>query len=125
MPVEEIGESRRQLDPEDLGYVVYPVFLSYAAKRMELLQDEGVDDDEHMQEVQKAFDLFTHNGPGPIHVAHLKRVARLLKEDVSDDQLVNMVRIANGRTDKRGWEAGVTMTEFERVLEAAGAWRRS
>lgn len=118
-------EWRQQLDSDNTGYVMYPVFLSYAARRMELLQDEEVDDEEHMQEVQKAFELFTHNGPGPIHIGHLKRVARLLKEDVSDDQLVNMVRVANGRIDRRGWEAGVTMTEFERVLEAAGAWRRN
>ena len=123
MPVEELREWRQQLDPDNEGYVTYPLFLSYAARRMENLQEEEVDDDEHMEEVQRTFDLFTHNGPGPIHVAYLKRVARLLKEDVSDEQLINMVRIANGRTDKRGWEAGVTMTEFERVLEAAGAWR--
>jgi Ca2+-binding EF-hand superfamily protein len=92
---------------------------------MEQIQDGDVDDDEHMQEVQKAFDLFTHNGPGPIHVAHLRMVASKLKENVSDEQLMNMVRVANGRTEREGWKAGVTMTEFEKVLDAAGAWRRS
>jgi Ca2+-binding EF-hand superfamily protein len=124
IPVEDLKQVRQELQPDEEGYITYDSFLVYASQRLELQQDEEVDDEEHMAEVHRAFDLFTHNGPGPIHIAHLRRVARQLKEEVSDEQLINMIRIANERTDKRGWEAGVTMTEFERVLDQAGAWRK-
>jgi Ca2+-binding EF-hand superfamily protein len=123
--VDDLIGLRQELDPDRTGWVQYDLFLPFAQERMEELQDAEADDDEHMQEVQKAYDLFTHNGPGPIHVAHLRMVASKLKEKVTDEQLMNMVRVANGRPEREGWKAGVTMTEFEKVLDAAGLWKRS
>jgi len=119
-----MGELRLILDPTHTNWVTYPDFLSYAARRMLEASSHGSEDDEaHMKEVQSAFGLFTHSGPGPIHIAHLRRVARTLKEDVTDEELKNMIVQANGRKGKGSWESGVTMGEFERVLGEAGVWK--
>jgi Ca2+-binding EF-hand superfamily protein len=120
--IDDHDEMRELLDPQGDGWVTYSVFLNYAAPRLFHAGHE-VDDDEHMEEVQKAFDQFTQNGPGPISFAHLRRVSKMLKLEVNDEQLANMIKVANGREGKRGWEAGVTMTEFERVLGDAGMWK--
>jgi Ca2+-binding EF-hand superfamily protein len=120
--------ARNDLDPDFTGYVPYGKFLPYASSHINLggqSPSAEEDDGAHMQEVQSAYDLFTLNGPGPISIAHLRRVARQLKENVTDEQLANMVKVANGRTsEKNGWQAGVTLGEFEKVMDEAGVWRR-
>jgi len=55
-------------------------------------------------EVEHAYRLFTRETDGPILVSHLKKVARDLKEDVSDELLRDMIREANGGD---GLHAGV------------------
>ena len=55
-----------------------------------------------------------------ITMAHLKRVAALLKEDVADDLLKDMILEANGGA---GVARGVRRDEFDAVLRRAGVWR--
>jgi Ca2+-binding EF-hand superfamily protein len=72
--------------------------------------------------VQEAYNLFTHNGSGPITLAHLRRVARELKEDVPDEVLMDMIVEANGEARREGWRRGVDVREFEEVLRRAGVF---
>ena len=76
-----------------------------------------------MEEVKAAFTLFTHGGPGPITLAHLRRVAKELKEDVPDDVLKDMIREANGGVKGKGKArdaGGVGLEDFESVMKRAG-----
>lgn len=128
IPSATTSTARNDLDPDFTGYVTYGAFLPYASSHINLGGQSASDEDDdgaHMQEVQSAYDLFTLNGPGPISIAHLRRVARQLKETVTDEQLASMVKVANGRTsEKNGWQAGVTLGEFEKVMAEAGVWKR-
>jgi hypothetical protein len=50
----------------------------------------------------------------------LKRVAMVLKEDVSEDVLRDMILEANGGA---GVGKGVERDEFENIMRKAGVWR--
>lgn len=84
------------------------------------------DDDSaaHAAEVDEAFALFTATattaGSSVITMAHLKRVAATLKQDVTDDLLRDMILEANGGA---GVGKGVGRDEFEVVMRRAGVWR--
>lgn len=108
-------------------------FFSYAAIAIHSKDDdeeEGNDDEEDegnyhdeadQEQVRAAFKLFTHGGPGPITLAHLRRVAKELKEDVPDEVLMDMIREANGGVKGKGRDTGgVGEEEFESVLRRAG-----
>jgi Ca2+-binding EF-hand superfamily protein len=89
--------------------------------------DEDEDDDEEFQaesnaeEVGAAYRLFTHGGTGPITIAHLRRVAKELREDVPDDVLKDMILEANGGLKGKGRDiGGVSLEEFEDVMRRAG-----
>jgi hydroxyacylglutathione hydrolase len=77
-------------------------------------------------EVDDAFKLFTGStdgdmaAEGKITLAHLKRVAAVLKEDVDEAVLRDMILEANGGA---GLAAGVGRDEFEGVMRRAGVWR--
>jgi Ca2+-binding EF-hand superfamily protein len=117
------------IDPLNTGFVEFVPFLSYAAIAMhsqEQGSDEEDEDDEYQgesnpEEVSAAYRLFTHGSAGPITVAHLRRVAKELREDVSDDVLKDMILEANGGTKNQGRDAGgVNLEEFESVMKRAG-----
>lgn len=103
-------------------------FLSYAAIAMHT-KDEGSEDDDdeefqaesNAEELSAAYRLFTHGGTGPITIAHLRRVARELREDVPDDVLKDMILEANSGVKGRGKDiGGVSLEEFESVMKRAG-----
>ncbi|PSN65939.1 hypothetical protein BS50DRAFT_621715 [Corynespora cassiicola Philippines] len=116
------------IDPLNTGFVEFIPFLSYAAIAIHS-KDDGSDDNEadedeeyhesNIEEVQAAYKLFTHGGPGPITLAHLRRVAKELREDVPDEVLKDMIREANGGV-KGGQVGGVALEEFESVMRRAG-----
>jgi Ca2+-binding EF-hand superfamily protein len=108
------------LDPEGSGYISYSPFLSFAA--LHLHHSDDADPEAEDEEVQYSYRLFTHNGTGPITIAHLRRVARELKEDVSDDVLKDMIVEANGEARRDGWKSGVAIQDFEEVLRRAGVF---
>jgi hydroxyacylglutathione hydrolase len=72
--------------------------------------------------------LFTRGGAGGaaaapadvITLAHLRRVAAVLKEDVDEELLKDMILEANGG---QGVVRGVGMDEFDGVMRSAGVWR--
>lgn len=106
------------LDPASSGFVTYLHFLSYAALH---LQTDGDNDEYQSRELQQAYNLFTANTAGPITLAHLRRIARLLKEDVSEQVLKDMLVEANGES-REGWRKGVKIEEFEGVMRRAGVF---
>lgn len=74
-------------------------------------------------EVDDAFRLFTGAADGVdgrITLAHLKRVAAVLKEEVDEAVLRDMILEANGGA---GVGTGVGREEFEGVMRRAGVWR--
>lgn len=82
----------------------------------------------HVREVDEAFSLFASAGTSggedvevpAITMAHLRRVAATLKEEVGDDLLRDMILEANGGA---GVGKGVNKDEFEGVMRRAGVWR--
>ncbi|KAI9649081.1 hypothetical protein NHQ30_001648 [Ciborinia camelliae] len=126
----ELREYHSILDPEDEGYTVYRHFLAICAIKF---HSRSRTTDSHKKEVDDAFRLFTNAGQkksagggeggedmGRITLATLKRVARVLKEDVDEDLLINMLLEANGG---KGVGKGVERDEFEDVMRRAGMWR--
>lgn len=73
-------------------------------------------------EVDEAFKLFTGSDgtDAPLTLAHLKRVAMTLKQDVDEQLLKDMILEANGGA---GVGKGVGRAEFEDVMRRAGAWK--
>jgi Ca2+-binding EF-hand superfamily protein len=124
----EIPSILATIDPLDTGFVEFIPFLSYAAIAMHT-KEEGSDEDEdedfqaesNAEEVSAAYRLFTHGGAGPITVAHLRRVAKELREDVPDDVLKDMILEANGGVKGKGRDiGGVSLEDFESVMKRAG-----
>jgi Ca2+-binding EF-hand superfamily protein len=87
---------------------------------------EGDEDDDYQaesnaEEVSAAYRLFTHGAAGPITIAHLRRVAKELREDVPDDVLKDMILEANGGVKGKAREVGgVSLEDFESVMKRAG-----
>ena len=79
--------------------------------------------DAHEKEVDEAWGLFVRmggDGEKRITMAGLRRVAKLLNEDVSEQVLKDMVMEANGG---RGIREGVARGEFVGVMTRAGVFR--
>jgi Ca2+-binding EF-hand superfamily protein len=122
----EIATVLSTIDPYNTGYVHFEPFLSYAAIAIHSKEDDDEEDDDddvyqeesNMEEVRAAYKLFTHGGPGPITLAHLRRVAKELREDVPDDLLKDMIREANG--EGKSAVGGVGLEQFESVMRRAG-----
>ncbi|KAF1828873.1 EF-hand [Decorospora gaudefroyi] len=125
----EMASILSTIDPLDTGFVDFVPFLSYAAIAMhskEQGSDEDDEDEEYQtesnpEEVSAAYQLFTHGAAGPITLAHLRRVAKELREEVPDDVLKDMILEANGGVHGKGKDVGgVSLEEFESVMKRAG-----
>ncbi|CEJ81125.1 Putative Calmodulin [[Torrubiella] hemipterigena] len=113
----ELAEFTAILDPDEDGYATYEPFFAICALKFHA-QDRGTT--AHDAELDEAFRLFTNDTDGPITLAHLKRVAAVLKEDVDEEVLKDMILEANGGS---GVVRGVKMDEFDDVMQRAGVWR--
>lgn len=116
---DELAEFTEILDPEDEGFANYPSFVAICALKLHARDQTS---DAHAHEVDEAFALFTGSAGegGVITVAHLKRVAAVLKEEVDDALLRDMILEANGGA---GVGKGVRKSEFDHVMRRAGVWR--
>ncbi|KAI7782070.1 calmodulin [Diaporthe eres] len=116
---DELAEFTEILDPDDEGYANYPSFVAICALKLHARDQTS---DAHAHEVDEAFALFTGTAGegGVITVAHLKRVAAVLKEEVDDALLRDMILEANGGA---GVGKGVRKSEFDHVMRRAGVWR--
>ena len=106
------------LDPDSDGFALYSSFLAICAIKF---HSRTRTSDSHAQEVDEAFAMFTSGGAeGKITLATLKRVARILKEDVDEELMRRMILEANGGA---GVGKGVERDEFEGIMRRAGMWR--
>jgi Ca2+-binding EF-hand superfamily protein len=92
--------------------VTYVNFLSVCAMKLHHRTADSIS-----AEIESAYRLFTRGQDGPISLAHLRKVARDLKEDVSEELLRDMVREANGGESVH---AGVNLEQFRAVMTRAG-----
>ncbi|KAK0615970.1 hypothetical protein B0T17DRAFT_497324, partial [Bombardia bombarda] len=122
----ELSQFTSVLDPDDEGFATYPSFVAICALK---LQNRDQTSEAHQREVDEAFALFTASGaegdeppPSVITLAHLRRVAAVLREDenVDEELLKDMILEANGGA---GVGKGVRKDEFDGVLRRAGVWR--
>ena len=113
----ELQEFISILDPESDGYATYEPFFAICALKFHTREH---DSDAHRTELEEAFRLFTNGQDGPITLAHLRRVAAVLKEDVDEEVLKDMILEANGGV---GVARGVGAEEFDGVMRSAGVWR--
>ncbi|KAI1076257.1 calmodulin [Whalleya microplaca] len=127
----ELKEFLEILDPDEEGHASYEPFLAICALKLHARDDNdgGPESSEaHRAEVDEAFRLFAGDGGGgsgsgsndTLTLAHLKRVAMTLKQDVDDALLKDMILEANGGA---GVGRGVARSEFEEVMRRAGAWK--
>ncbi|KAI9847660.1 MAG: hypothetical protein M1838_000806 [Thelocarpon superellum] len=110
------------VDPTSIGEVPYESFVAVCALKMHARASSSGRQAEQarIEEVRAAYRLFTGGSEGPITMAHLRRVAAELKEDeVTDDQLKDMVAEANGGV---GAARGVRFDDFEAVMRRAGVF---
>ncbi|KAK6219732.1 calmodulin [Colletotrichum tabaci] len=117
------------LDPDGEGFVAYEPFFAVCALKYHQ-RGQGGGAAERQREVDEAFGLFTGAGAGAgasaagprdvITMADLKRVASVLREDVKEEVLRDMILEANGGA---GVGRGVRREEFEEVMRRAGVWR--
>lgn len=114
----ELSEFTSILDPSADGYATYEPFFAICALKFHARSDD--DADAHRAAVDEAFRLFTNGAAGPITLAHLRRVAAVLKEDVDEELLKDMILEANGGA---GVARGVERDEFDEVMRSAGVWR--
>ena len=114
---DELAEFISILDPDSEGFVQYDSFFAICALKFHARDHSSA---AHTSELDEAYALFTHGSEGPITMAHLRRVAALLKEEVGDELLRDMVLEANGGV---GVEMGVEKDDFDDVMRRAGVWR--
>ncbi|MCJ1275052.1 hypothetical protein MMC21_002852 [Puttea exsequens] len=114
----ELSDLLGAVDPEDEGTIEYKRFVAVAALKL-----NSRSEDSRRWEVEEAFELFVGMGGGEggrITLGCLKRVAGVLKEDVGEGVLRDMLLEANGGA---GVERGVDLEGFEGVMRRAGVFR--
>ncbi|KAI1284531.1 hypothetical protein F5Y07DRAFT_6444 [Xylaria sp. FL0933] len=132
----ELKEFLSIMDPDDEGHATYEPFLAICALKLHARDDAG--DGPDAAEVDEAFRLFTGAGSSSssgggsgsglgggdgdeiLTLAHLKRIAMTLKQDVDEALLRDMILEANGGA---GVGRGVSRSEFEEVMRRAGVWK--
>ncbi|KJZ80561.1 hypothetical protein HIM_00411 [Hirsutella minnesotensis 3608] len=114
----ELSEFVSILDPSDDGYATFEPFFAICALKFHARGDD--DAAARRSHVDEAYQLFTNGATGPITLAHLRRVAAVLKEDVDEELLKDMILEANGGA---GVARGVALDEFDEVMKNAGVWR--
>ena len=112
----EMSSILSTLDGEKTGSVKWEMFLQVMALKLEHDEEEGDKVSERRErELLRAFELFDSEGRGVITLSDLRRVARVLGEDCTDEDLQEMID-----------EAAVTrpgqvyLKDFEQVMQRAG-----
>ncbi|KAI9687788.1 MAG: hypothetical protein M1822_001868 [Bathelium mastoideum] len=114
----ELREITSTLDPASTGIATFPHFVAVAALKLHA-RDSNSSTEEREAEVAAAFRLFTGGEGEVITLAHLRRVARELREEVDERVLRDMIVEANGG---EGVGRGVGVGEFEGVMRRAGVF---
>lgn len=119
------------MDPDEEGHATYEPFLAICALKLHARDDDDDGGGPDAAEVDEAFRLFAGAGgtggggagdadTPTLTLAHLKRIAMTLKQDVDEALMRDMILEANGGA---GVGRGVSRAEFEEVMRRAGVWR--
>ena len=92
------------------------MYLQVMALKLTHDEEDGDAATERRQrEIERAFELFDSEGRGVITLGDLRRVARVLGEEVSDQDLQEMIDEAAGTRPGQ-----VFLKDFEEVMQRAG-----
>jgi len=105
---EELKKMITDVDTDGSGSVEFPEFLIMMSAKM------GASDTR--EELKKVFEMFDTEASGKITFANLKRVAKELGENMSDEELQSMLAHA----DHAG-NGAVSMDDFYRLMKKGGA----
>lgn len=101
---QEIKKMISEVDPEDSGKLSFDDFLTLMSMKM-----AEKDSDE---EILKAFRLFDDDDTGKISFKNLKRVAKELGENLTDEELQEMIDEAD-----RDGDGEINQQEFLRIMK--------
>jgi len=103
---EEIKKIIADADKDDSGLIDYPEFLDMIIKKKA--------ERDPKEELRKAFCLFDDEGSDKITFKNLKRVAKELGENMTDDEIHDMLDEAEGDGDGE-----ISKKEFKRIMKKA------
>jgi centrin-1 len=101
---EEIRKLTANVDPDGLGKISFEEFLDLMSSKMS--------EKDSKEEVLKAFHLFDDDRTGKISFKNLKRVAKELGENLTDEELQEMIDEA----DKDG-DGEISQEEFLKIMK--------
>jgi len=101
---EEIRKMIADIDKDGSGTIDFSEFLSMMSAKMA--------ERDPREEIMKAFRLFDDDDSGTINFAKLKRVAKELGENMSDDELQEMIDEAD-----RDGDGVINLDDFMRIMK--------
>ena len=100
---EEIKKMIADVDKDGSGVIDYPEFLDMMTQKMA--------ERDPRKEMLKAFRLFDDDETGKISFRNLKRVAKELGENMTDDEITEMIEEAD-----RDGDGEISEEEFMRIM---------
>ena len=100
---EEIKKMIADVDKDGSGVIDYPQFLDMMTQKMA--------ERDPREEMLKAFRLFDDDETGKISFRNLKRVAKELGENMTDDEITEMIEEAD-----RDGDGEISEEEFMRIM---------
>ena len=100
---EEIKKMIADVDKDGSGVIDYPEFLDMMTQKMA--------ERDPREEMLKAFRLFDYDESGKISFRNLKRVAKELGENMTDDEITEMIEEAD-----RDGDGEISEEEFMRIM---------
>ncbi|KAK9323893.1 hypothetical protein V1517DRAFT_319186 [Lipomyces orientalis] len=116
----ELREIMKTADPQSGGFIDRYIFIEIMAYKYQERKAEtsaGVDA-VNRDEIEHAFKLFMNNRPGRQYITlqDLRNAAVLAKDDVTDEDLQEMLRVASGNA-----YGTVSLENFAAVMRKSGA----
>ena len=101
---QEVLNLMREFDREQSGQIEYPDFLEIMTTK--------ISERDPIEEISKAFKLFDEDNTGRINLRNLRRIAREMQENLSDDELQAMI----DEFDKDG-DGEINEAEFLAIMK--------
>jgi len=104
---EEVQRIMAEVDHEGSGQIEFPEFLSIMTEK---ISSRDPDD-----EIKKAFQIFDGDGSGAISLKNMRRVAKELGENMTDDELQAMIDEFD-----RDQDGQINEAEFFSIMKSSG-----